>query len=75
MREYVWLECTECKDRQLPGPEGNPGRRPARAEEVLPARAEAHAPQGVAEEVTAPAPPAPLPRRPPQARAGGQGVR
>ena len=38
---------------ELPDPEGDPGRRAARAEEVLPARAEAHAAQGIAEEVIA----------------------
>ena len=37
---------------ELPDPEGDAGCRAARAEEVLPARAEAHAAQGVAEEVT-----------------------
>ena len=36
---------------QLPGPEGDPRREPAGAEEVLPPRAEAYAAQGVAEEV------------------------
>ncbi len=36
---------------ELPDPEGDPRRRAAGAEEVLPARAEAHAAQGIAEEV------------------------
>src|SRR5438128_1314154 len=37
---------------QLPHAEGNPGRQPAGAEEVLPQGAQAHDPQGVAEEVS-----------------------
>ena len=52
MREYVWLECTSCGERNYRTPEGDPGGRAPRAEEVLPARAEAHAAQGIAEEVT-----------------------
>ena len=51
MREYVWLECTACGDRNYRVQKETRGR-PARAEEILPARAEAYAAQGIAEEVT-----------------------
>ena len=53
MREYVWLECTTCGERNYRVQKETRGAEPARAEEVLPARAEAHAAQGVAQEVDA----------------------
>src|SRR4051794_33028076 len=37
---------------ELPDPEGNPGGRATRSQEVLPSRTEAHAAQGVAKEVS-----------------------
>ena len=46
MREYVWLECTGVRRPQLSGAERDPGSEPARAQEVLSARAEAYAAQG-----------------------------
>jgi hypothetical protein len=36
---------------ELPDPEGNPRRRAAGAEKILPPGTEAHTPQGIAEEV------------------------
>ena len=51
MREYVWLECTDVRRTQLSRAERNPGRQPPRAQEVLSARAEAYAAQGIAQEI------------------------
>src|SRR5262249_49784601 len=53
---------------ELPDPEGNPRGRAPRPEEVLSARAEAHAAQGIAEEVSRRAAKT---RRPAPARASG----
>ena len=72
MREYVWLECTACGDRNYRVQKETRGAEAPGAEEVLPARAEAHAAQGIAEEVTRGGRPAALPgerdARPPPGR-------
>ena len=47
MREYVWLECTTCGDRNYRVQKETRGAGRLELQEVLPPRAEAHSPQGV----------------------------
>ena len=51
MREYVWLECTTCGERNYRVQKRPRGAERLELEEILPARAQAHAAQGIAKEV------------------------